>query len=228
MNSARVALTCKNPECGRIFTRYRSYLTLERRGQFCSRACQQTVRAKEAVEERVCEACGRNFVVGGRGRGLKSQRLCSDECQRLSRYRHGGRAKDLPSTDAAWLAGFLDGEGSIMLHGRKTAVALRLTATNTHRPTLDHIEMLCGVGKVLWQSYRQSERHKPSGWWLANGEAAETVIRQLLPYLVTKRLQAELAVSFQEKLRTPALKADRSWQAAALARMRRLNRRGPG
>jgi hypothetical protein len=60
-----------------------------------------------------------------------------------------------------------------------------------------------------------------------NADGAESVLRQALPYFVTKRPQAELAISFQERLRDPALKADRSWQLEALARMKRLNRRGP-
>lgn len=53
------------------------------------------------------------------------------------------------------------------------------------------------------------------------------MLRQLQPYMFTKRAQCDLAITFQERLRTPALKADRTWQREALEEMRTLNRRGP-
>lgn len=130
--------------------------------------------------------------------------------------------------DAAWLAGFLDGEGSIMLHGRANSYAMRLTATNTHRTTLDNIAEIAGVGAIVWRPIpRYPGRSRPIGWWLANGEAAESVLRQVQPYMRTKRAQADLAISFQERLRNPALKSDRSWQLEYVERMRAMNRRGP-
>ena len=129
--------------------------------------------------------------------------------------------------DASWIAGFLDGEGSIMIHGRGTGVAMRVTASNTHRPTLDAFCALTGIGAVIWNAKKASAKHKPSGWWLVNADGAESVLRQVLPYMRTKRRQAELAIAFQARLRDPALKADRTWQHEYLTRMQALNRRGP-
>lgn len=117
-----------------------------------------------------------------------------------------------------------------MLTRRQDAVAMRITATNTHRPTLDHIRGLTGIGWVNWRALKHlsaPDRHKLSGFWIVNGDGAESVLRQILPYLVTKKRQAELAITFQEQLRTPALKADRTWQMDYMTRMQALNRRGP-
>lgn len=97
-----------------------------------------------------------------------------------------------------------------MLYPRPDTVALRLMVSNSRRPTLDRFVELTGIGAVIWNTKRPSERHRASGWWLVNGEAAESVLRQALPEIFTRRQHAELAISFQERLRDPALKADRS------------------
>ena len=114
-----------------------------------------------------------------------------------------------------------------MLYPRRDAVALRVTVSNTHRPTLERFVELTGVGAVVWNAKAQNERHKASGWWLVNAEAAESVLRQARPEIFTKRVQADLALTFQQRLRDPALKADRAWQLTYLDRMQALNRRGP-
>lgn len=212
-------------QCGREFKPRRVD------ARFCSRACYHKSHVGPHGPylppfERACIVCGSAFVTPRSG-GYRKQRMCSVACQRASRYRNGARAKKLSTTDAAWLAGFIDGEGCIMLHKRKSAVALRVTASNTHRQTLDWIVKCCGVGAVVWMEYRKSEKNKPSGWWLCNGEAAESVIRQITPYMITKIRHAQLAVNFQERLRNPQLKADRSWQLDYLVKMKALNKRGP-
>lgn len=200
--------------------------------KYCSHACYLTNRGSTPrrpwakVETRSCLVCGKAFEVGGRGRPPRRQRLCSDACQRLSRYRSGFQVKALSVTDAAWIAGFLDGEGTVMLFRRRESVALRVSAANTHRPTLEHIASVCGFGSIV-TSKRPNPKHKTAYWWQVNAEAAESLLRQLLPHLVTKRAQAELGIAFQERLRDPALKADRTWQLAFRARMQSLNRRGP-
>lgn len=113
-----------------------------------------------------------------------------------------------------------------MLYPRRDTVALRLMVSNSHRPTLDRFVELTGIGAMIWNTKRASERHRASRWSLVNGEAAESVLRQALPDIFTKRQQAELAISFQERLRDATLKADRSWQLDWLEKMRPLNRRG--
>jgi hypothetical protein len=148
------------------------------------------------------------------------------ECQYKSRYRHGSRSMDLPVEVAAYIAGLVDGEGSIILYKRGTGVQMRLTIANTYQPVLSWMVDVTGVGAVITRS-STNINHKAGAWWQANSEAAETVLRQIRPYLIIKAEQADLAISTQERLRDPALKSDRTWQEEYRVRMGYLNRRGP-
>lgn len=224
-----VAFTCQN--CGKAFT-VKGWKANKGRGKYCSPECFHQASIghpgynRIEPEEKVCIVCGKAFLVGGRGRKLKKQLMCSDECQRVSRYRHGARAKMLLATDAAYLAGFIDGEGSIMLYGRRDKVALKLSISNTSKPVLDWVEDITGVGKVML--HRKADHRIRTTWmYQSNSEAAESVIEQILPYLIIKKEQAKLALETQERLRNPALNADRVWQQEYIAQMRSMNKRGP-
>lgn len=61
----------------------------------------------------------------------------------------------------------------------------------------------------------------------SNSEAAESILQQVRPYLRIKHEQADICLDAQERLRNPALKADRSWQYEYRDRVRALNQRGP-
>jgi hypothetical protein len=45
--------------------------------------------------------------------------------------------------------------------------------------------------------------------------------------LIVKKQQATLALDFMERIRVPAMKADRTWQLEYRERMKALNKRGP-
>jgi hypothetical protein len=204
------------------------------RGRYCGRECYHRERVgsirgpygdNKNPQERACVVCGNAFFVSGYATANRRQRMCSVECQRASRYRRGAKANELIPLNAAYIAGLVDGEGSIMLYTRRDAVALRLTLTNTHKRALEWVAEKVGVGVVLRQRIATAT-HAESFGWQCNAEAAETVLNQLRPYLIIKSDQAEMAVAFQERLRDPALKADRSWQLEWRAKMKALNRRG--
>jgi len=181
----------------------------------------------DPTEERSCEACGKVFIVGGRGRPAKDRRFCSLACQRAARYRKSEQhCRNLSLTEAAYLAGIIDGEGSIMLIGRGFGGAhCRMSVANTYLPLIDYVYETTGIGGV----YRQreaTETHKVSYAWRCHAEGAEELLTQIRPYLIVKAAQADLAIETQQRLRDPALKADRSWQSEYRERMRMLNRRG--
>lgn len=204
--------------------------------KYCGRECYDAARlgrprgAYKPPEERLCIVCGKEFLVGGRGFPPKSQKSCSGECQRASRYRHGARCKPLTECEAAYMAGIFDGEGSIVLHARNWAhcksIGLKAMVSNTYVPLLNWMRERTKVGYVHVHQRGEGNGWKDMGVWQINAEAAESFLRQLLPFLIVKRAQAELALSFQERIRVPALKAQREWQAEYLERMRELNRRG--
>jgi len=220
--------TCEH--CGRSFAAGRSSQ------RFCSRACAAVVRGQllQRRELLICPVCGDGFEVGGRtGRRADRSVTCSLECAARARYRSGATAAALKPVDAAYLAGLLDGEGSIMLYLRRDVVAMRIAITNTHVGVLEWIVSKTEVGKVQNQyPERPSELNgrefirKATYNWHCNADAAYSVLQQIRPFLKIKGEQADLAMETQDRLRVPGLKADRSWQNEYRLRMKELNRRG--
>jgi hypothetical protein len=101
-----------------------------------------------------------------------------------------------------------------------------LMVSNTGKMLLDWIAETTGVGAVCAQ-YKATQKRKATWFWRCNADAAESVLKQIRPYLVLKTAQADLALKTQERLRNSALKADRTWQEEWRQKMRALNRRGP-
>lgn len=110
-------------------------------------------------------------------------------------------------TERAWLAGFIDGEGNIgITHIASTGPlgkrhVLRVTVTNTHVPTLHHIH-------ELWGATRMSMRERKNGWKAAGdvvwwAQRAGEVLREVQPYLVTKKEQCRIALEFLETMNSP-------------------------
>jgi hypothetical protein len=214
-----------------------SYLD-QGRAKFCTRSCYYSGRVgktrapykwKHPQYDRNCEACGALFRVGwGTGR-REAQRLCSLKCQKAARYRSSRQSNALSIADAAYIAGFIDGEGSIMLVGRTgadTTLNLRVSVANTDRPILEWLVEVIGVGWVYRQR-DEDEKHRASWAYRCHAEGAETLLRQIRPYLRIKAAQADMAIEAHARLRVPALKADRAWQDEWKQRMRLMNQRGP-
>lgn len=227
--SESLTVTCQG--CGATFVTSAQQVA-KGRGKYCSSVCYHTGRtgkprgAYKAPDERACAACGTIFLVGGRGNRGRRQRFCSEECQRRARYRHGAVAHLLTDTQSAYIAGFLDGEGSIMVINHRGVAHLVLSATNGDRGVLDWLAATTGVGAV--SAHRQATaKHRATWFWKCSAEAVESVLRQIRPYLRVKGAQADLALAVQARLREPAQKADRTWQQEVIAQMQALNKRGP-
>lgn len=201
--------------------------------QYCGDVCyhksqEGTIRGDyKPPEERTCLGCGKPFLVGGRGRPQKTVQYCSSACHRLSLYRHGVVGRQMSPTEAAYLAGLVDGEGSIILYKRRDAVALRLVISNTNRKLLEWVFSTTEVGNAHVNARQTNEMAKPSGYWSVNADGAVSILEQISPYLVIKDVQAALGLDFQKRLQDPKLKRDRTWQVEAREQMQLLNRRGP-
>ncbi len=104
----------------------------------------------------------------------------------------------------AWLAGIIDGEGGIYIetqHNKKdratTQFTLRLEVTMTHRVTIERIHTMTNCGN--FKSYQpKKQNRKPYFRWQASSREAAAILRLCLPFLVTKREQAEVALKFAE------------------------------
>ena len=104
--------------------------------------------------------------------------------------------RELSATDAAWLAGFIDADGSIGLGGRQGSrywLRPMVQVGQASKAVLEHIVDLVGEGSIGKNSKRTfyNLRYGPTVFrWL---------LPQLIPYLVVKRKQAELLLEYADK-----------------------------
>lgn len=179
-----------------------------------------------------CVVCNEPFLVCPPGHRLRTPRrpfdaeYCSRECRFRARWRQGTPCKLLSIADAAYIAGFFDGEGSVLLYRRSKNIALRATFANTKRSILEWIQETIGAGNIVTTTHANS-KHATSHLLLINSQAALSFLEQVLPYLHIKAEQAQVAIDFQQRLKVPSLKADTTWQFEARERLRILNQRGP-
>ena len=101
-------------------------------------------------------------------------------------------------TDLAWAAGFFDGDGSVYIASKAISprgvryFGLELSISQVDpRPLHKYREMFGGA-----ISMNPRPIHRDWGKWKAGGKNAAIVLRQLLPYLLSKRGEAELALWF--------------------------------
>jgi hypothetical protein len=96
------------------------------------------------------------------------------------------------STDAAWAAGFLDGEGCIMVGTRDVPVVV---FTSTDLAPLERLRELFG-GSLAEK--RQTEARRSQTWDLHVRSALRVrpLLETVMPYLVAKREQAEVLLAF--------------------------------
>jgi hypothetical protein len=105
----------------------------------------------------------------------------------------------------AWCAGLFDGEGSVGIHKARPIVVasgtrsirytLDLNLTMVHKPSVERFKALLGVGNIKKKIPGKNSR-RVSWHWRVQGFAAAGVVETLLPYLVTKREEALLALDF--------------------------------
>ncbi len=216
--------------CGNTFDVRQWELNHGRTGLYCGVECSTVGRrgiARPATHKRMtrnCVVCGKEFITGGRA-GDISKQFCSTECRSVGRYRKGAEANSISEIDAAYIAGFVDGEGSIMITERDEIITTKISISNTKPAVLEWICELFGVGRIGVQ-HRTNSKHATSYFWACGGDSAKTVLQQIRPYLKLKQVQADLAIEAQLRLKEPALKADRIWQMEYRERMKLLNKRG--
>lgn len=101
-------------------------------------------------------------------------------------------AKQMSLTEAAWLAGFFDGEGSL-----SQCPPWQLTLANTNKASVDRCQTYTGAGSVkLVKSYTAPAHWSPKWVWkITRQRDIEAVCRQMLPYLIIKRRVVEAFLS---------------------------------
>ena len=102
----------------------------------------------------------------------------------------------IEATTYAYLAGILDGEGSIMLRRQGRGMQVCLSVTMTDPEPLQLFRAAFG-GSVI-RSSRLTVTHKSVYRWYVGSARAESALRYLLPYLLVKRARAEVALKVRE------------------------------
>lgn len=114
------------------------------------------------------------------------------------------RVKTLSSEDAAYIAGLIDGEGTITLSRLHANENRRLVVSiaNTELPLLTFVRERVGAGKIT-RKRTTSDRHTPSYCYAISSLQALALLMQLLPRLRSyKRQHAQLVVD-NYRLLTP-------------------------
>ena len=141
---------------------------------------------------------------------------------------------ELPVSDLAWAAGFIDGEGTISVYGRSDRInefRVTIQAVNTKRAALEKLQGMFGGTVHDMHRVTPGKNWKPSFYWTLSYEKAAAAIRLLLPFLVIKRPQAELALEARAFVGQPGRKRGESQVQSLRAisnRFRALNLKGKG
>lgn len=98
--------------------------------------------------------------------------------------------RKLTSDEAAYLAGLIDGEGTIALtrHHPREERQLSITISNTERPLLEYVRMIVGAGHVTNKRVYQPE-HTPGVTYTLNNRQALNLLEQIAPYLRTYKAE---------------------------------------
>src|SRR5678816_1996437 len=133
-----------------------------------------------------CVVCEQPFLVRPPGQTSRFCRTphdalyCSRQCRHKARFRRGTDCNELTVAQAAYIAGFLDGEGSIMLYMRRDAVALRVSFSNTKVDSLNWIQVATDIGNITVKE-RQNGKHAASYALLINSQSAYSCLLYTSP-----------------------------------------------
>lgn len=99
-----------------------------------------------------------------------------------------------------YLAGYFDGEGCIHIHVKTFALHCSVASTK-----LDALEIFYELfhGNVRILKRKLKKNHRIIYHWVVTSSQAEMFLERILPYLILKKKEAELALEFREKCFAP-------------------------
>lgn len=117
----------------------------------------------------------------------------------------------------AYLAGFLDADGSLSI---KRSGAIRVRFTNTDRRHLQLLQLALGGAGCLSRQVPGTEKHRTTYSLDLSGADAMAALRRMLPHLRVKQKRAELLIAAYHS--PPEVRRE-VWRPQLM----RLNRKGP-
>lgn len=146
----------------------------------------------------------------------------------------------LEPTDLAWLAGFIDGEGTIGMIKRRVYAKgkyqydARFSVANTNEAVMLHVISIIrslGVEPYIVEKSPAKEHHKPAIQVdIRRMAKVRKVLEAIAPYLVCKKANAEILLSFIDRRLSNTARGQRNPYSEAdikaLNDLSKLNQRG--
>jgi hypothetical protein len=108
----------------------------------------------------------------------------------------------MSNTDAAYLAGLLDGEGCISIVFREPKSVSRETGTQ--------VVIQVRISMTDYETVKWCAKHRDQWCWSPGINSGYDILSQCLPYLKTKRRQAEIFLELVE-IRRASTRSERNW-----------------
>lgn len=111
--------------------------------------------------------------------------------------------KVMTPTEAAYMAAFIDGEGTIGIYKAKRGanrsgyrLQPAIAMNNTHFGVLQRLREMCGNGRLLQQTNPLKPHHKTGYALRLYPNQIRHVLPQIRPYLIVKAQQADYLMQF--------------------------------
>lgn len=109
-------------------------------------------------------------------------------------------------TRLAWLAGFIDGEGSLGIHKHHKTYMPMISIYNTSAETMEHVKRLLGELEVnyCFTMYDPSKRTGSFGQktmytiHIRKRTSVISLLRSIIPYMITKRARAQMMLDYYD------------------------------
>lgn len=109
--------------------------------------------------------------------------------------------------ELGWLAGIIDGEGCLAIlrtgcgpndiHRRTPHYRISITVIMGHRPTVERIKALVGVGTIITKKMSAYKANWSDAYmWRCSDRQAINLLAMLKPHLFTKSEEANIATQF--------------------------------
>lgn len=153
--------------------------------------------------DRMCKRCEKPF----QSKSSAGARInyCSRWCQALAQQKkRSGCVRVMSVSEAAYIAGLVDGEGSVIVSDRRATrpgsshPSVYLVVAGSYHPMHEWLIATTGVGRIYTQTKSESSRRlggkKQMYNWRVHSELAVAIMKQILPYMVEKAARTERAI----------------------------------
>ncbi len=101
-------------------------------------------------------------------------------------------------TDAAWAAGFIDGEGCVSIYPRNNRPSARMSVTATNCDIRPLIKLKAMFGGSVYTSFDSPNPKWNTGFrWQVDSQKAADALEAMIPYLIVKKEQAVLFMEYR-------------------------------